>query len=329
MNSRNTSQWKKVVSGVLDIYQEILGLKFVEMPKEKIHTWHPEVTQFEVYDSKTNEFLGQFYLDLYPRDGKYSHAAVWGLQKKFIDSNDKKHFSVAGMVCNFNKPTAEKPSLFSFDEVVTFFHEFGHVMHNLCTEANIYEFSGTNVEPDFVEAPSQMLENWCFETGTLKRISKHFQTGEAMPDDLIQKLQKTKVFLEPFKTARQMIFGMFDMSCHTASGPINTQELWHKCLVQYGKTNGQPGTNGAATFAHITGGYDAGYYGYLWSKVFSCDMFLKFKKDGIFNKETGQLYRKHILGTGGSRDSMDALTDFLGRAPSSEGFLVDIGAKTL
>lgn len=283
--------------------------------------------QFEVYDKESNQFMGHFYLDLHPRDGKYGHAAEFDIQKG-CNTNSGRQYPAAAMVANFTKPTDTKPSLLKFNEVETYFHEFGHVMHELCTISKYYRFSGTSVERDFVEAPSQMLENWCYEPVVLARLSGHYEDlSKPLPDDLREKLIKAKYANEALKNRRQLHFGTFDMTVHTLSGPVDTAQLWTKFMTEIALTPNQPGTNGAAGFGHIMGGYSAGYYGYLWSKVYSSDMFTRFKKEGVLNPKAGRDYRNYILAPGGTRDAMDCIKQFLGRDPNEEAFLEEIGAK--
>lgn len=183
----------------MDIYQELLGLKFTKIPNALV--WHEEVSCYEVQDAKSGESVGQFYLDLYPRDHKYGHAAEFTLLKR-AKIEGKVIPAVAAMLCNFDKPSAERPSLLPHDDVVTFFHEFGHVMHELCSHADYARFSGTSVERDFVELPSQMLENWMWDKDIMKRVSKHFESGEPLPDDLIAKKIGIKNLLEATGTLR-------------------------------------------------------------------------------------------------------------------------------
>ena len=313
-----------VTDALLDIYQTVLGLRFNQL-KQK-HVWHEDVLQYEVFDSETQAFMGHFYLDLHPRDGKYGHAAKFTLQKGCINhTTQQKQYAAAAMVCNFTKPTQAQPSLLDFDEVVTYFHEFGHVMHELCAETTYARFAGTLTERDFVEAPSQMLENWCYESEILSKLSGHYKdTSKKLPEELKQQLLKTRYVNESIKNRRQLHFGTFDMRVHTAKGKVDTQKEWLKCMTEVGMIPGQENTNGAAAFGHITGGYSAGYYGYLWSQVFSSDMFSLFKEKGALDKELGKRYREKILKRGGSLDADEFLTDFLGRKPSNEAFLKSI-----
>jgi len=300
----------------------------VELSKDKRHVWHEDTQQFEVFDKNSNNFVGQFYLDLFPRDGKYGHAAEFDIQKSCLTSSGKQ-YPAAACVANFTKPTETKPSLLTFNEVETFFHEFGHVMHELCTTAVYHKFAGTGVERDFVEAPSQMLENWCYEPVVLAKLSGHYNDqSKTLPDDLREKLIKSRYVNEALKNRRQLHFGNFDMVIHTTVGSVDTAKEWHKSMSEIGLMTPQPGTNGAAGFGHLMGGYSAGYYGYLWSKVYSCDMFTRFKEEGVLNPKTGKEYRDLILAPGGTRDAMDYLKEFLGRDPNPDAFLEEIGAKT-
>lgn len=327
-----------VLSGMLDIFQEILSLRFEELPAEKAHVWHADVKQYSVYDSVSGRFMGHFYLDLHPREGKYGHAAEFGLQKGCIARGSRQP-AAAAMVANFSKPTAERPSLLDHDEVVTFFHEFGHVMHELMSayvswpsilfrliftnhvpklrRGKFAPLSGTNVQRDFVEAPSQMLENWVYEKETMLRISRHYQTSDPLPDDLIQKLIKAKNATIGLLLRRQLFFGIYDMTVHTLSpeqlASFDSGKYWHDISEKVMGIRPPEGTNGVAGFGHLTGGYSAGYYGYLWSEVYSADMYDRFKNEGIFNKTAGLQYREQVLAPGGHRDAMDLLVQFLGR----------------
>jgi len=263
-------------------------------------------------------------LDLYPREGKYGHAAEFDLQKGCL-VNGKKQYPASAMLANFTKPLKDKPSLLKHDEVVTFFHEFGHVMHELMSTAKYHLFSGTNVQRDFVETPSQMLENWCYDAAVLKRLSRHYQTGEPLPETLRHQLVKAKLACAAVLYKRQLFFGYFDISIHTAKGSVNTQQVWSDLRKKITGIEAPPQTNGAANFGHLLGGYSAGYYGYLWSEVFSADLFKEFEKVGVLNPEMGKRYRDKILAPAGTRDAMDLLVDFLGREPHQEAFLIHIG----
>lgn len=309
---------EKVTQGLLAIYQELLGLKFSECAGVKL--WHPDVTLFKVQDAESLEILGYFFLDMHPRDGKYGHAAVFSLQPSCIDPNGKRQPGVCAMMANFSKSTADKPSLLDHGEVTTFFHEFGHLMHGLCSRTSTTRFQGLHVERDFVEAPSQMLENWCWHEEPLQRMSGHYKDGSPIPKELLSKLIDSRLANAGGFNLRQIILSTSDQRFHT-SGQVDTTKVFGDTYKEILGIDIMPGTNMPASWGHMVG-YDAQYYGYMWSEVFSMDMFqTRFVAEGLMNPSVGKDYRTKILEQGGSKDAVDLLKEFLGREPNDEAFL--------
>jgi thimet oligopeptidase len=294
-----------VQSGMFKIYETLLGFKFVDITEaNKDKFWHPEVKLFSVLNVSDGKEQGQFYLDLHPRPGKFGHAAVFPIQRGSI-----KHIPVCIMACNF--PISEN---LSFSDVETFFHEFGHVMHGIASRPEISSFAGTSVARDAVECPSQMLEEWCYRPNALKLMAPD------ITDEVICKLIKQKNMLQGYFTARQLSFGLLDMSLHGNSFDAAYNELYgriHKDLLGLEL----PPTHGfCQTFGHLMG-YQAGYYGYLYSKVFAVCMFEEKFKDHELDPVVGMEYRNKIIAPGNTKDFMDLLVDFLGHTPTADAFI--------
>lgn len=318
-----------VVKGLFDITSKLYGITYkdvtADIEKLGLPRWHEDVKLYEVWDAKTGKMLGRLYTDLFPRDNKYSHAACWGLQPREASDPKNIQLPLAALVCNFTKPTADKPSLMPHSQVETFFHEFGHGLHQILTNTTYANFSGTAVARDFVEAPSQMMENWVWNRDVLKSFTKHYKTGEIMPDALIDGMLAARNVGSGIETQFQLFLGGMDQAFHTVpSGVVDTTAVVYEVFARTLPYKIVPGTFYQASFGHLTG-YQGAYYGYLWSLVYAQDMFQRFEEQGILNPETGMYYRKKILGRGGSMDEMAMLRDYLGREPSMEAFLKHLG----
>jgi len=322
---------QNVMDGLFEITQHLYGIEYREVTdradERGTPLWHEDVRLFEVWDTNTGDQLGEFYIDLHPRDNKYSHAAQWGLVQHKVWSDGTVQLPVAALVCNFTKPTSDKPSLMTHDEAETFFHEFGHCLHTILSEAEIAGFAGTSVERDFVEAPSQMFEEWVWTPETLSMFAYHYETGEPMPVELIDGMIAAKNLQSGIKTEGQIFLGMVDQAYHTdEDGVVDTTQIAydiHDMTRMYPHT---PGTHFQSSFGHLTG-YQAGYYGYMWSLVYAQDMFQRFKELGMLSPEAGAYYREKILSMGGTVDSLDLVTDYLGRDPNMGAFFKSLGLE--
>jgi len=311
-----------VVQGTLDIYQELLGLRFTEI--KEFDSWHAEARLFVVHDQESGRRIGHFYLDLHPRDGKYGHAAIFHLLKRTSEGQTP----VDCMLCNLPGPAPDgSPALLRHDDVVTFFHEFGHIMHGLCAEGHANQTRLAKCPRDFVEAPSQMLENWCFNQTVLKRLSKHKETGEPLPEEKVQALLKAKNVNEGLMMLRQVYLGTLDLTIHGEAPPADAeglQKLVDELRPRVSLIDNPPGCNILRNFGHLMNQYSAAYYGYLWAEVLSADMFAtRFERDP-FSKEAGADYRK-VLAQGGVGKIADHLKTFLGREPTEDAFLKSRG----
>jgi len=320
---------QRVVDGLFTVTQSLYGLKYKEVTSDieslGLPKWDADVKLFEVDDVASGKVLGHFYIDLFPRPGKYSHAACWSLKPHKTFMNGMEQPALAALVCNFTKPTDEKPSLLPHDEVETFFHEFGHCLHNLLSEAKLERFAGTGVARDFVEAPSQMFENWVWNSTVLKTFARHYKTGQPFPEKLLDGMLKARYLGSGLEAEHQFYYGIVDQKYHTApDGICDTTKVGIDTMGQVEMYKGVPGTLFQASFTHLIG-YQAAYYGYQWSLVYAQDMFQRFEQLGLLSPSAGMYYRKKILSKGGTEDEMDMLHDYLGRAPNLGAFLRHLG----
>ena len=309
------------LQGMFDVYQRLVGVRFERV--EQTHAWHPDVRLYRVADADDGHHIGHFYMDLHPRPDKYGHAAAFTLRSGRQLADGEYQGGVSAIVANFTKPAAGSPSLLRHSEVETLFHEFGHILHQVMTRATYARFSGTAVERDFVEAPSQMLEHWCWEPRVLEGFARHVETGEPLPADLLRRMLEAKNVGSGVHYLRQIYFARLDMAYH-APGRVKDTDAIAQELHPITGFDFPPETHFQAGFGHLFG-YDAGYYGYLWSQVFGDDMFTRFQAED--DAQVGRDYRRLILEMGGTRDGVDLLRDFLGREPSNEAFLREIGLE--
>lgn len=311
----------KVIEGVFGLATKLYGITFKE--NADIPVYHPDVRAYEVFD-KDGSFLAVFYADFFPRKGKQGGAWMTEFQGQWIDSkgtNVRPHVSV---VMNLTKPTAEKPALLTLGEVETFLHEFGHSLHGMFANSRFESLSGTNVWWDFVELPSQLMENFAIEKDFLRTFAVHYQTGEIIPDELIERIVKSRNFMAATACLRQVSFGLLDMAYYTQKETFTEdiipfeKEAWKKAII----TQQLPDTCMTVQFSHImAGGYAAGYYSYKWAEVLDADAFSVFKEQGIFNQETAQRFRDNILSRGGTEHPMVLYKRFRGSEPSIDALL--------
>ncbi len=315
---------ENVIDGVFKVAEKLFDLHFEEV--FDIDTYHEDVKTFWVHDKDKN-FISLFYADFHPRKGKRGGAWMtsYKSQWKREGENVRPHIS---NVCNFTPSTKTKPSLLTFNEVTTLFHEFGHGLHGMLANTTYPSLSGTSVYWDFVELPSQVMENWCYEKEALELFATHYETGEAIPMDLIQKIKESATFQEGMATLRQLSFGLLDMSWHGADPSGITNVKTHETEAFEG-TNLYPETKEtcmSTAFSHIfQGGYSSGYYSYKWAEVLDADAFAYFKENGIFNKEVANKFKEHVLSKGGTEKPMVLYERFRGSEPKIEALLERAG----
>ncbi|UYW01556.1 M3 family metallopeptidase [Flavobacterium agricola] len=315
---------ESVQQGAFDVAKKLFSLTFKEV--NTIEKYHEDVQTFEVLDEQNN-LVAIFYSDFFPRKGKRNGAWMTSFKPQYIKEgeNHRPHVSI---VCNFTKPTATKPSLLTFNEVTTLFHEFGHALHGMLANTIYPNLSGTSVFWDFVELPSQIMENWCYEKEALELFAKHYETGEVIPMELVAKIKESASFLEGMATVRQLSFGLLDMGWH-GQNPENISDLKTFENEQFESTKLYPDVaeNAMSTaFSHIfNGGYSSGYYSYKWAEVLDADAFDYFEQNGIFNKEIANKFKENILSKGGTEHPMELYKKFRGQEPKPEALLKRAG----
>ena len=313
-----------VIQGLFRISQTLFGVEFREVSSPSV--WHKDVKLFEAFDRKTGALIGRFYMDLYPRKGKYGHAAMFGIFPGKQMGPDIRQLPAFALVCNFPRGTEDQPGLLSFDEVETFFHEFGHGLHDLLSTTKLQMFSGTSVQRDFVETPSQFYENWIYIPSVLRSFARHYKTGKSIPMKIVNALIRSRSFLGGYLNTKQLFYATYDMTLNDRYDPdagTSTSLVYKKMHNRMTGLKLISGTAPEAAFGHLIG-YAAGYYGYLWSKVYAQDLFSPFLKRGV-DPVLGMKYRRIILANGGSVDPMILLKRFLGRTPQNRAFLKTIG----
>ncbi len=311
----------KVVSGAFELAEKLYGLSFSEM--SDIPTYHPDVKVYKVTQKNSGEYVSLFYTDFFPRATKKTGAWMTQFREQGTRGGKKLRPHVS-IVCNFTKPTQSKPSLLSFMEVRTLFHEFGHALHGMLSDCKYPSLASPNVYWDFVELPSQFMENWIKEREVLDTFAHHYETGETIPEDLFKKLRASDQFLTGYSSLRQLNFGVLDMAWHGKKNVnISSVEDFEKeATKRTSLLPKTPGTANSPAFSHIFGGgYSAGYYSYKWAEVLEADAFEYFKENGLFNDKVAQDFKNHVLSRGGTEEPMDLYTRFRGREPDPKALL--------
>jgi peptidyl-dipeptidase Dcp len=312
---------ENVVNGVFEHARRLYGLTFKETTN--VAVYHPEVKVYEVFEEKTGKYISLFYTDFFPRETKKGGAWMTSYRDQgLLDGSVKRpHVSI---VCNFTKPTPTKPSLLTYDEVKTLFHEFGHALHGMLSDCTYRSLSGTNVYWDFVELPSQIMENWVSEKEGLDIFARHYETNQAIPQDLVEKIKKSEKFQAGWASLRQLQFATLDMAWHTQDpAKIADVDVFEAEATQSTRVLPKiPGTNVSCSFSHIfAGGYSAGYYSYKWAEVLDADAFEFFKEKGLFNHEVAQKFKDNVLSRGGTEHPMELYKRFRGREPDPQALL--------
>ncbi|HTJ26628.1 MAG TPA: M3 family metallopeptidase [Candidatus Limnocylindria bacterium] len=310
-----------VVASVLGIYQRLLGVRFTRV---NVPVWQDQVQAYDVADAASGAPLGRFYLDLFPRPGKYDHFANFPLIARRVLPDGTVRLAQSAIVGNWPQPAPGRPALLTHDDVETFFHEFGHNMAAMLADQP-YETLTNGFRQDFIEAPSQMLENWAWNPAILKEVSANVTTGKPLPDELIRKMIAARYVHYALQTTGQILYGTVDMAYHTDKPPVDTTAVWRATVAKTTPNQFVEGTYPQAAFGHLMGGYDAGYYGYLWSKVYAQDMFSRFAAEGLTNPAVGMAYRRDILAPARLEEPDQEVRAFLGRPMSPDAFYKELG----
>ena len=315
----------KVISGMFEVFGNLFGITFTQAD---LPVWHPEVVVYQIKDKKTGELISNFYLDLFPRDGKYTHAATWSFVDRFELPDGHMQTPSVVIAANFTPAGKGMPSLLEHSEVETLFHEFGHVLQMSMATSKYATLTGDNVAWDYIEAHSQLLENWAWQPQVLKKISAHYKTGETLPDGLISSLVKSKNVGVAVAFLRQNFLGQYDLALHTAAKRVDSTKLYAQMMHNISGIPMTKGTYPQASFGHImslTDPYDVGYYVYAWSLVIAQDIFSRFEDEGLFNAELGAKLRKYIYTPGTVYDENEMVEKFLGRPYNDKAFLKSLG----
>lgn len=315
----------KVISGMFEVFGNLFGITFTQAD---LPVWHPEVVVYQIKDKKTGELISNFYLDLFPRDGKYTHAATWSFVDRFELPDGQMQTPSVVIAANFTPAGNGTPSLLEHSEVETLFHEFGHVLQMSMATSKYATLTGDNVAWDYIEAHSQLLENWAWQPQVLKKISAHYKTGEALSDGLISSLVKSKNVGVAVAFLRQNFLGQYDLALHTAAKRVDSTKLYAQMMHNISGIPMTKGTYPQASFGHImslTDPYDVGYYVYAWSLVIAQDIFSRFEDEGLFNAELGAKLRKYIYTPGTVYDENEMVEKFLGRPYNDKAFLKSLG----
>lgn len=323
LDDRKVSEYfptEKTLQGLLAIYEKFFSLEFKDVPV--VGLWDPEVRMLHVVHKPSGAMLGYLLLDIYPRANKYSHAC----HMTIVPAHNKEGaIPVSVVIANFPKATASKPALLKLADVRTFFHEFGHALHALFGRTEMKLFAGTNTKTDFVEMPSQMLEEWLWDKSIVKNLSSHYQTGEHMPDDMLHAIIELKNFSTGDTVLQQAFYALLSLEYYKEGKKKDTTQILHNlCARVLSNTECSQDDHMQAAFGHLTS-YGARYYGYMWSKVFALDLFEQIKQVGLLNPTIGTKYVDTVLSKGGSKDPNELLKDFLGREPNQEAFFKDLG----